>query len=143
MILALLFLFFWFMTAMFTALALFSRMAAAASSSSSFMVAVRFWVKGQLQPTLAKMCRLAAVSSNNASVTFADLAAACVQNATGRNYDSFIVTEFVTSSVLDLSSSSSVSFDRDSLMLPVELTCHSFTPPHSVVLFKVRRIDHL
>ena len=65
--------FFWFMTAMFTALALFSRMAAAASSSSSFMVALRFWVKGQLQPTLAKMCRLAAVSSNNASVTFAQL----------------------------------------------------------------------
>ena len=69
-------------------------------------------------------------------MTFADLAAACVQNATGRNYDSFIVTEFVTPSVLDLSSSSSVSFDRDSLMLPVELTCHSFTPP--TMLFYLR-----
>jgi hypothetical protein len=52
-------------------------MAAAASPSSSFMHAVRFLLKGQVSPTLARMIRLDAVPSKNHYVTFADVASFC------------------------------------------------------------------
>ena len=89
-------------------------------------------------PTLARMIRLDAVPSKNHSATFADVASFCLCSALRRNFDSVIVTEFATSSVLDLNHNSSVSFDRDSVSLPLEMTCRNFSPPHVVVLFKVR-----
>ena len=113
-------------------------MAASSSPSSSFMLAVRFLLKGQFSPTLARMIRLDDVPSKNHYVTFADVDSFCVCSALSRSFYSVIVMEFVTSSVLDLNHNSSVSFDRDSVSIPLEMTCRNFSPPHVVVLFKVR-----
>ena len=73
---------FWFMTAMFTALALFSRMAAAALLLQVlWLLFVSGWKAtcNQSGECVSSSCCL----FNDASVTFADPTAACVQNAMG------------------------------------------------------------